>query len=167
VDKQEKPELRAKEVPVKKPKRKNGTRRGYFVPSNPEKYEGKVDQIIYRSKIELRMMKYLDSHPSVLKWSSEEVVVPYVKPTDGKVHRYFVDFKVQRKTKTGEIKTALVEVKWSTATVPPKVPKRKTRRYLNEQTNWIINQAKWDAAKKVCENRGWEWLIMTEKQLSY
>ena len=111
-------------------------------------------------------MKYLDSHPSIVKWSSEETVIPYVKPTDGKVHRYYVDFKVTRKLKTGETKTCLVEVKWSTATKPPKVPKRKTRRYFAEQTAWLVNSAKWEEAKKVCERNGWEWFVITEKELS-
>jgi hypothetical protein len=88
------------------------------------------------------MMNFLDDSPSVLKWSSEETPIPYVSPLDKKVHRYFVDFKIKRKTKTGEEQVCLAEVKWSTATRPPKEPKRKTRRYFAEQKNWIINGAK-------------------------
>ena len=159
--------IRTTEVPIKKKKKKNGTRRGYFHPEHPEKYEGNLTNIIYRSGIELRMMKYLDSHPSVTTWSSEEVKIPYLSPLDGKVHRYFVDFKVTTKLKDGTLQTRLIETKWSTATVEPKVPKRRTRRYLNEMKNWRVNQAKWAQAEKYCEEHGWEWLIMTEKQLSF
>jgi hypothetical protein len=101
-----------------------------------------------------------------LKWSSEETIIPYVSPKDGRVHRYFVDFKTTLKQRDGSEKTYLVEVKWSTAIVPPKVPKKKTRRYLREVYNWTINQAKWSAAQKVCIVKGWEWLIITEKHLS-
>lgn len=158
--------LRAQEVPVAKTKKRNGTRRGFFKPSHPEKYEGNVDSIIYRSGMELRLMKHLDTHPSIIKWSSEETVIPYVKPTDGKVHRYFVDFKITRKLKTGEIRVCLAEVKWSSATAPPKTPKKKTRRFFAEQVAWQVNQAKWAEAKKVCERNGWEWFLITEKQLS-
>jgi hypothetical protein len=174
VDNVQKPELRAQEVTSKKKTPKShGTRRGYFKPSNPDKYEGDVENIVYRSGIELRLMKYLDSHPSILKWSSEETIIPYICPltkskTGGpKYRRYFVDFKTKIKTKSGQEKTYLIECKWSTATVPPKVPKKKTRRYYAEQAAWLKNQKKWEAAKALCEKKGWEWLILTEKQLSY
>lgn len=158
---------RVQEVPeIKSRPRWQGTRRGFFNPNNPDKYEGDVLKIVYRSKIELRLMKYLDSHPSVLKWSSEEIIIPYVSPKDGRVHRYFVDFKATLKQRDGSEKTYLIEVKWSTSIVPPKVPKKKTRRYLREVYNWTINQAKWAAAQKICGVKGWEWLILTEKHLS-
>ena len=29
----------------------------------------------------------------------------------------------------------------------------------------MINQAKWAAAKRVCDKHGWEFMIITEKQL--
>lgn len=137
------------------------------MPNNPTKYEGDVNNIVYRSKIELRLMKYLDSHPSILAWSSEETIIPYVSPLDKKVHRYFVDFKIRRKMKDGTIDTCLIETKWSTATVAPKPPKKKNRRYFTEQKNWIVNQAKWEAAQAHCKKRGWSWLIMTEKHLEF
>lgn len=168
MPKKDSKELRAKEITDAKPRlRRHGTRRGFFVPNNPAKYEGDVTNIVYRSKIELRLMKYLDSHPSVLKWSSEETIIPYVSPLDKKFHRYFVDFKVKRKMTDGSVKTCLIETKWSTATVPPKVPKKKGRRFYAEQKAWLVNQAKWEAAKILCEKKGWDWIIMTEKQLEY
>jgi hypothetical protein len=142
-----------------------GRRRGLFHPNNPEKYEGNIANIVYRSNLELRFMKYLDDHSSVIKWSSEEFVIPYISPKDNKYHRYFVDFKVTTKKKDGTTKTGLVELKWSTATVAPKKPKKQTRRYMRECYNWIINQAKWEAAKTLCDKKGWEWLILTEKDL--
>ena len=159
---------RVEEVPAKKRPRWHGTRRGYFNPKHPEKYEGNVENIIYRSKIELRMMKFLDDAPSILKWSSEEVKIPYRSPKDGRMHRYFVDFKSTAEFKDGTIHTSLIEVKWSTACAPPKLPKnkRKTRRFLRELHTWEINEAKWSAAKKVCEKMGWDWLVITEKNLS-
>jgi hypothetical protein len=141
----------------------HGTRKGFFNPKNPAKYEGRVDKIIYRSKLELRIMKYLDNHPDVLKWSSEELTIPYIKPTDGKIHRYFVDFKATLKHKDGIIRTTLLESKWSTATVPPKVPKKRTKRYMRECYDWIINSAKWEAAQKLCKKNDWDWMILTEK----
>ena len=39
-----------------------------------------------------------DLNPDVLKWGSEETVIPYVSPLDNKIHRYFVDFYIQVRT---------------------------------------------------------------------
>ena len=155
---------RVQEIPVRKPRaRWQGTRRGLFHPRHPEKYEGDVTKIIYRSKLELRVMKFLDDHTDVLKWSSEELAIPYVSPKDGRIHRYFVDFKATLKHKDGVIRTTLLEAKWSTATVAPKVPKKRTRRYMREVYYWTINQAKWEAAQKLCKKNDWDWMILTEK----
>ena len=159
---------RVEEVPIKKRRRWHGTRRGFFHPKHPEKYEGNVKNIIYRSGIELRFMKFLDDASSIKQWSSEEVKIPYISPKDGRVHRYFVDFKITAEYKDGSMRTSLAEVKWSTATKPPKLPKnkRKTRRFLNEVHTWEINKAKWEAAKALCDKMGWYWMVVTEKSLA-
>jgi hypothetical protein len=159
--------IRTQEIPLKKANRYKGTRRGFFIPAHPEKYEGNVRNICYRSKMELKMMEYLDDQPSVLKWSSEEIVIPYQSPIDGKIHKYFIDFKSTVKKRDGKITTFLMEVKWSTACAPPKVPKKRTIRYLTELRNWEVNQAKWAQAEKLCTQKGWVWLIITEKQLTF
>lgn len=159
-------DTRAKELTSAKPRpRWKGKRRGLFHPNNPEKYEGNIENIVYRSHLELRMMKYFDDHPGILQWSSEEVKVIYYDPVKKKWRRYFVDFKTTRKLKDGSEKISLIEVKWSTQAVKPKVPKRQTRRYLREVYTWVTNSAKWEAAQKYCVKKGWEWLIITEKDL--
>jgi hypothetical protein len=68
---------------------------GYFKPRHPEKYVGDVNKIRFMSSWELQADKFLDDNPNVLRWSSEEIVIPYVKPTDGKVHRYYPDYWVE------------------------------------------------------------------------
>jgi hypothetical protein len=60
-------------------------------------------------------MRYLDGNDSILRWSSEEIIIPYRSPIDGKVHRYFPDFWV--KTSQGE---TLIEIKSKIQTKPPK-----------------------------------------------
>jgi hypothetical protein len=67
------------------------------------------------------VMQKLDEHPDVLEWSSEEVVIPYRSPIDGKVHRYFVDFWVKKKDRSGNIICDLIEVKPFSQTKPPTV----------------------------------------------
>ena len=43
---------------------------------------------------------------------------------------------------------------------------RKSKRYLNEAKTYMINDAKWKQAVKYCEERNWEWRIITEKEIN-
>ena len=81
-------------------------KKGFYKPKNISKYKGDYRKIFHRSGLELKFMRYLDGNDSILKWSSEEIVIPYRSPIDGKVHRYFPDFWV--KTSQGE---TLIEIK--------------------------------------------------------
>ena len=146
--------------------------KGKFRPKNPNKYKGNATNIIYRSLLERRFMVYLDNTPSVLKWSSEEIVIPYVSPLDNRVHRYFPDFYMKYKTKDAMIVEDLIEIKPSRHCKPPD-PKRKltpkgrtSKRYLKEVNTYIINEAKWKQAVKFCEERNWGWRIITEKDIN-
>ena len=77
----------------------------------PEKYSGDPTAIIMRSSWETRFALWCDRNPSVIKWKSEETIVPYRCPTDDRLHRYFVDFQIQVRQKDGLFKTFLIEVK--------------------------------------------------------
>ena len=65
--------------------------KGRFRPKNPHKYKGDPTNVIYRSSYELKLFRYLDLHPAIRWWQSEEVVIPYRSPITGRVHRYFPD----------------------------------------------------------------------------
>jgi hypothetical protein len=110
-------------------------------------------------------MNYLDLKTDVLTWSSEETIIPYISPIDGIAHRYFVDFKATIRNKNGEVTTYLIEVKPAKYTKAPKEPKRKTKKYVEEVCMWLTNQAKWEAAKKFCDRKGYKFIIITEKEL--
>lgn len=138
---------------------------GKFVPKNPNKYKGDPTNIVYRSRWELVVMMKFDSHPDVVEWSSEELVVPYRSPLDNKIHRYFPDFIMKRKDKDGKIKTFMIEVKPKAQTVPPKVQNKVTKRYINEVATWGVNSAKWKMAEQYCADRGWEFMKITEDDL--
>lgn len=138
---------------------------GYFKPKNPHKYKGDPTNIIYRSSWELKLMKYLDERKDVVKWGSEEIVIPYRSPIDGRVHRYFPDFVVTKINKDGIQETALIEVKPKSQTQPPKRQNKITKRYLTEVKTWGVNEAKWRAALEYCKDRGWTFHIFTEKEL--
>jgi hypothetical protein len=137
---------------------------GTFRPSNPQKYVGDYKNIIYRSSWECRVMNWLDKNPNIISWASEEIVIPYVSPVDGKWHRYYPDFVVKAKTKDGT-KTMMLEVKPKKQTQQPQVPRRVTPRYITEVATWGVNQSKWKAATEYCLDRGWEFKIITEEHL--
>lgn len=139
--------------------------KGSFKPKNPKKYLGNPSQIIYRSSWELKLMMYLDSHPDVIKWASEEFSIPYRSPVDGKIHRYFPDFFITRKNKDNITESLVVEVKPKVQSLPPKKQSRPTKRYVNEVVTYEVNQAKWKAARSFCEDRKWKFMVMTEQEL--
>lgn len=138
--------------------------KGWFKPRNPQKYKGDAKNIVYRSNWELRVMKHLDEHPSVIWWASEELPIPYVSPVDNKVHRYFPDFIVRTKRKDGLEQTSILEVKPYKQTMMP-TQKRRTQRYLAEVATYAVNQAKWKAADLFCKEHGWQFKLITEKEL--
>lgn len=139
--------------------------KGRFKPRHPEKYAGDPSNIIYRSSWELKLMMWLDAHPDVLKYSSEEISIRYISPIDGRYHRYFPDFLVKMRAADGKTQTLLIEVKPFKQTQEPKKKKTITKAYLNEVATWGVNSAKWAAAEEYCLDRGWTFLKMTEKEL--
>ena len=139
--------------------------KGKYYPSYPKKYKGDPTNIIYRSLWERKFMVYCDKNNKILEWGSEEIVLPYRSPVDNRVHRYFPDFYIKVQENTGRIKTYLIEVKPLKQTQKPKKPKRQTKNYLREVYEYAKNQAKWKAATEFCEDRLWEFKVMTEKEL--
>lgn len=138
--------------------------KGKFSPQNPSKYIGDPTKIVYRSMWEKKFMKYCDQTSKVLRWASEEVVIPYINPIDKKTHRYFVDFLIELTTPEG-VKTWLVEIKPKKQCSEPEKKKRITKGYVTEVKTWITNKAKWEAARKTSEARGWDFKILTEDDL--
>jgi hypothetical protein len=138
--------------------------KGWFKPRNPQKYKGDPNGIIYRSSWELRVMKYLDDNPAVVWWASEELPIRYISPIDNKVHRYFPDFIVRTKRKDGQETTMVLEVKPYRQTQMP-VQKRRTQKFINEMATYAVNQEKWKAADLFCEEHGWQFKLITEKEL--
>ena len=139
--------------------------KGKYQPSYPKKYIGNSQNIIYRSLWERRFMKYCDMTPSILEWGSEEMFVWYKSPIDNKPHRYFPDFYIKVQEANGKVKKYIIEIKPQRQTLPPEKPKRQSRGYLREVYEYARNQAKWEAAKEWCLDRGFEFKVFTEKEL--
>ena len=70
------------------------------------------------------------------------------------------------------MKEYLVEVKPHSETQEPKIPKRKTKGYINRVNSFIKNTAKWDAARQYCKEqkdlgRNIDFMILTEKEADF
>ena len=139
--------------------------KGRYNPINPKKYKGNPQNIIYRSLWERKFMVYCDTNDKVLEWGSEEIIIPYISPWDGKKHRYFPDFYIKVKQSSGNIKKFIIEVKPKKQTRPPKPVERKTKRWIKEVRTFGINEAKWKHATKWCKDNDMEFKILTEEEL--
>lgn len=156
-------------MPSAKPSISSRTNRHYhqgvFVPKNPEKYIGNANNIVYRSQWEKFFLRWCDTNESVIHYASEECIIPYISPIDMKKHRYFVDFFVTILQDTGKVQSFLVEIKPLSQTKPPKKPKTINESYNEAVRTYLINQAKWRAAQRVCQERGWKFMVLTEREL--
>ena len=140
--------------------------KGKYQPSYPKKYKGDHTNIIYRSLWERKFMRYCDLNENILEWGSEEIVVPYRSPVDNRYHRYFPDFYIKYKDNNGKIKKSIIEIKPYKQCIEPKVQKRKTKGYIYEVVEYAKNQAKWNAAREWCLDRGYEFKVLTENELN-
>jgi hypothetical protein len=138
---------------------------GKFKPKNPDKYLGDSTNIIFRSSWELTVFRWLDNQSNVINWASESVIVPYHDPVSNRQRRYFPDLYVKFRHKDGSIKDQLWEIKPEKQTREPEVRKKITKGYIAEIATYGTNQAKWEAATKFCENLGWDFMMITEKDL--
>jgi hypothetical protein len=144
-------------------KRTSRFKQGIYRCAFPEKYKGTLP-ILYRSSYELKYFRWCDHNPTVISWGSESIIIPYQNPLTGRVSRYFVDSNITVKSKNGEFKKYLIEIKPSIQTIPPK-PGKNTKALLRRQAEYVKNRAKWEAAKAWSVKKGYEFCILTEKHL--
>tara|TARA_Y100000310_G_scaffold105306_1_gene103741 strand:- start:454 stop:897 length:444 start_codon:yes stop_codon:yes gene_type:complete len=139
--------------------------KGKYKPLHPQKYKGNPHNITYRSLWERKFMIYCDTNDKVLEWGSEEIIIPYLSPWDGRFHRYFPDFYIKVKQSSGNIKKFIIEVKPKKQTRVPKPVERKTKKWINEVKTYGINEAKWKSAVKWCKQNDMVFKILTEDDL--
>jgi hypothetical protein len=143
------------------------SKQGWYTPRHPEKYVGSdVAKIRYMSSWELSTHRFLDNNSNILKWSSESIAIPYIKPTDNKVHRYFPDYWIQYRNRKGQLVQEIWEVKPLSQTKKPRATRRKSpKTRLYEDLTYAINISKWQSAKLYCDKYGMTFRIMTEKDI--
>lgn len=136
-----------------------------FYPINTEKYMGDPDNIIIRSSWELRAFQFCDNNPNVLLWGSEEIIIPYMKPFPGgmKPARYYPDLYVEYINRSGELIKELIEVKPEKFTKASRARNPATKAFENSQ--YIVNMAKFTAADNYCKQKGIKFSVMSEKSI--
>lgn len=140
--------------------------KGQFTPQNPQKYKGNVNNIVYRSSWERAAMSWFDNTPDVLAWESEETIINYFDPVKQKQRRYYMDFKILIKKADGTRQICLVEIKPYKQTIKPRANKNKSEKtIMTEMSTWLTNKAKWDAARELCRQKNWQFVIFTEREL--
>lgn len=138
---------------------------GTFIPKNPEKYKGTLP-IVYRSSWEAKFMRFCDYNESVISWGSETIVIEYHDPVANRIRRYYTDFIIKINNGDGNISTQVIEIKPYKQTIPPIIKNRKNKiALLKEQKTYATNMAKWSAAKHICKKKGWNFVVLTEKDL--
>jgi hypothetical protein len=140
-------------------------KQGYYKCINPIKYIGK-GPIVYRSGLELKFMLWCDKTDTILKWSSESIVIPYYDSVQHKDRKYYVDNYVEI-LEGNIIKKYLIEIKPHKQTLQPVITKGKRKsNMLYEQLQWVNNTDKWKFAKEFAKKHGMEFIIITEKELN-
>lgn len=141
-------------------------KQGRYECIHPEKYLGDVHSISYRSSWEFRLCYKFDHSKEILAWNCEGIIIKYLSPKDGLFHRYFVDFLTVSYNKELDKKiVTLIEVKPEKEKYPPTSKGKKKSRYLYECMTYEVNQAKWRYARAYCEKKGWNFVILSEKEI--
>jgi hypothetical protein len=133
--------------------------RGKFAMKHPEKYVGTKNPT-YRSSWEWSFMNFCDNNPSIMKWASEAINIPYRDPLTGKQTIYVPDFFIQYIDKKNQVSVELVEIKPASQTILERVGKSKYN-----QAQFIKNQAKWTAANHWCKQQGIKFRILNENDI--
>lgn len=168
-----------------KPNNKN-YHQGNFIPTYKDKVLKLNTQggIYYRSSLEIKVMKYLDNNPNIIKWGAECLSIPYQLThyeTNGdinlKKHTYYPDFYYEIKSRDGSIKQIIAEVKpmkeflmvQKLNEMNFKIPDNPTLKNLKNIEYDIKmaqkNSEKWAAMIKFCDKKGYNFIIITEETL--
>lgn len=136
-----------------------GIKQGTFDRYNPIKYFGEKP-IIYRSSWELKFMRLCEFNPEVLKWSSENIIIPYtmLELKNGKFvqvrHNYHPDFVVYLKNGL----KILIEIK-------PLCQSPKSEADIKRDPVQYKNARKWKAALDWSKQNNYQFRVINENHL--
>ena len=168
--------------------KKGATFQGYFTITNKEKYIGEARLAIYRSGWEWSFMKWCDFSPSIVKWSSEPIKVPYYNtvanldeckklglnpnnPKNWAVKNYNVDFWIAIKKPDDTLEKWFIEIKPGNKLIKPSPPKagcllKEEKRFVAQAKEWLVNEQKWKAMNEFAKKNNAKFYVFTEKELT-
>lgn len=129
---------------------------GKYVLQNPDKYVGGRSPT-YRSSWEFAFMRFCDLNEHVQQWASEAIRIPYRHPFTGKYTIYVPDFFVVYVDKNSKKNVELIEVKPANQTLREQLGNSRVN-----QAHYVVNQAKWSAAKAFCKQKGITFRVINE-----
>jgi hypothetical protein len=163
------------------------TKQGYYKVQNKEKYMGDPNLVIFRSSWEHTFCRWCDFSPSILRWSSEPIRVPYYdrvskldelkrqgldpnNPKNWVVKYYNTDYWIEVAKGDGTTQKMFVEIKPSgklKKPIPPNdnAPLKEVRRFNLLAKEYLINEAKFAALKAWAERSGAQFWVFTEETL--
>jgi hypothetical protein len=154
-------------------RKRNGKKRynqGFYKIFNVDKYMGDPTKCIYRSSWEFKFMLYLDRTDKILRWGSENIVIPY-QDEKGKIHRYYPDFYYEMSINGDphNFTRVVAEIKPRKETIYPSTPKKKTIKafetYEYQLKTYQKNLYKWTKAITWCERNKMRFVIIHEDHL--
>ena len=129
---------------------------GKFTLKNPDKYIGGRTPT-YRSSWEFAFMRMCDTNENISKWASESIKIPYRNPFTGKYTIYVPDFFIVYADRNGKQHVELIEVKPANHTFKEQLGKSQSNR-----AQYVLNQAKWVAARAYCKQKGMYFRVVNE-----
>lgn len=132
---------------------------GKFTVKNTDKYAG-LGSPRYRSSWEFAFMRFCDENPSVIKWASESIKIPYRNPFTGKYTVYVPDFFIVYVDKDNQKHAEVIEVKPLSQTSLAEAKRNKLHR-----AHAVLNEAKWGAARAWCSQNGVTFRVVSENDI--
>lgn len=167
--------------------KKGQTHQGYYNVKNKEKYIGDPNLVIYRSGWEWSFCAWADASPSVLRWSSEPVKVPYLdriskleenikmgldpnNPRNWAKKNYNTDFWIEIDKGGDKPEKWFIEVKpkkdlKKPEPIPANAPLKEIKKYNARMKTYIINEAKFKALTEWARINNTHFYIFHEETL--
>lgn len=166
---------------------KSKTKQGYYKVQNVQKYVGNPNLVIYRSSWEYVFCRWCDFSPSIVRWSSEPIRIPYydrvskleeykkngIDPNNPKnwiIKYYNTDYWIEVAQGDGTAKRMFIEIKPAyklKKPIPPpeNAPLKDIKRFNALAKEYLINEAKFAAIKAWAEKNNAEFWVFTEETL--
>jgi len=167
--------------------KKGETYQGYYKVKHPEKYVGDPNLVVYRSSWEHAFCRWCDFSPSIIRWSSEPIKIPYYdrvsrleeckkegldpnNPKNWVIKNYNVDFWIEVQKDEDETQKMFIEIKPSDKLKKPIPPPeeaslKEQRKFNNAAKEFLLNEAKWAAMNAWAEKNNAKFYVFTEKIL--